>query len=72
MDKIKDSIDNLEFNLATIERNKCLRGVIFKETKDLFPLIDNKSREPEWKQLVDLIRLQIMELEAELEIIKGK
>lgn len=72
MEKIKDSIGNLEFNLATIKRNKCLRGVIFKETRDLFKLVDRKSREPDWKQLIDLIQIQIMELEIELETLKNK
>lgn len=65
--QIQDSIDNLKFNLATITRNKGCRGVIFKETRDLYKHIDNKSREPHWKQLIDLIELQIMKLEIQLE-----
>lgn len=60
-----DSISNLEFNLKTIKRNKGLRGVIFKETRELFKLLDKGDKRPQWEQLIELIEMQI-------EIIKNK
>ena len=68
--EINNSLSNLVYNRATIKRNQGLRGVIFKETRDLIHKIDNRSREPQWKQLIDLIDLEILNLEVQIEQIQ--
>lgn len=69
---LEDKHSNLTFNLKTIKRNKGLRGVIFKETRDLFPKVDRSSKIPQWQQLVNLITDEILEIEVELEQLKTK
>lgn len=70
--ELNDSLSNLVFNRATIERNQGLRGVIFKETRNLIHKIDNRSREPHWKQLINLIDLEILNIELKIEQIQNK
>ena len=70
--ELNDSLSNLVYNRATIKRNQGLRGVIFKEVRDLTHKIDNRSREPHWKQLIDLIDLEIINIELKIEQIQNK
>lgn len=70
--ELNDSLSNLVYNRATIKRNQGLRGVIFKEVRDLTHKIDNRSREPQWKQLIDLIDLEILNIESKIEQIQNK
>lgn len=70
--ELNDSLSNLIFNRKTIERNRGLRGVIFKETRDLISKIDNKSRLPQWEQLLNLIDDMILDIELEIEQIQNK
>lgn len=69
---LNDSLSNLIFNRKTIERNKGLRGVIFKETRDLYGKIDNKSKVPVWEQLIELIDEAIMDIEIQIERIQNE
>lgn len=66
-EEINDALSNLKYNRATIERNQGLRGVIFKEVRDLYPKIDNSLRIPQWQQLLNLIDEQIIKLTIKLE-----
>lgn len=70
--ELNDSLSNLIFNRKTIERNRGLRGVIFKETRYLISKIDNKSRLPQWEQLLNLIDDMILDIELEIEQIQNK
>ena len=45
--ELNDAHSNLVFNRKTIARNQGVRGVVFKETRQLFKKIDNTSREPQ-------------------------
>lgn len=69
---LNDSLSNLIFNRNTIKRNRGLRGVIFKETKQLIKKIDNKSRLPQWVQLLQLIDEKILEIELQIEQIQNE
>ena len=66
-EEINDALSNLKYNRATIERNQGLRGVIFREVRDLYPKIDNSLRIPQWQQLLNLIDERIIKLKIELE-----
>lgn len=66
-EEIEDSISNLKFNRASIERNQGLRGVIFREVRVLCNQIDNSLRIPQWQQLLNLIDEQIIKLKIKLE-----
>ena len=66
-EEIEDSISNLKFNRATIERNQGLRGVIFREVRVLCKQIDNSLRIPQWQQLLNLIDNEIIKLKIKLE-----
>ena len=66
-EEINDALSNLKYNRSTIERNQGLRGVIFREVRDLYPKIDNSLRIPQWQQLLNLIDEQIIKLTIELE-----
>ena len=66
-EEINDALSNLKYNRATIERNQGLRGVIFREVRDLYPKIDNSLRIPQWQQLLNLIDEQIIKLTIKLE-----
>lgn len=66
-EEINDALSNLKYNRATIERNQGLRGVIFREVRDLYPKIDNSLRIPQWQQLLNLIDEQIIKLKIKLE-----
>lgn len=46
--------------------------VQFKETRDLYGKIDNKSREPQWVQLLQLIDEKILEIEIQIEKIQNE
>ena len=67
-----DALSNLLFNRATISRNQGLRGVIFKETRQLFNKLDNTSREPQWVQLLQLIDEEILQIELQIEQIQNE
>lgn len=69
---LNDSLSNLIFNRKTIKRNRGLRGVIFKETRDLYGKIDNKSKVPQWEQLLNLIDEKILEIELQIEKIQNE
>lgn len=47
IEELNDAHSNLVFNRKTIARNQGIRGVVFKETRQLFKKIDKKSREPQ-------------------------
>lgn len=47
LEELNDAYSNLVFNRKTIARNEGLRGVVFKETRQLIKKIDKKSREPQ-------------------------
>ena len=66
-EEINDALSNLKYNRSTIERNQGLRGVIFREVRDLYPKIDNSLRIPQWQQLLNLIDEQIIKLTIKLE-----
>ena len=66
-EEINDALSNLKYNRATIERNQGLRGVIFREVRDLYPKIDNSLRIPQWQQLLNLIDERIIKLKIKLE-----
>lgn len=66
-EEINDALSNLKYNRSTIERNQGLRGVIFREVRDLYPKIDNSLRIPQWQQLLNLIDEQIIKLKIKLE-----
>ena len=66
-EEINDALSNLKYNRATIERNQGLRGVIFKEVRVLYKKIDNKSKIPQWQQLLNLIDERIIKLTIKLE-----
>lgn len=68
--ELNDAHSNLIFNRNTIARNQGLRGVIFKETRDLISNIDNTSRLPQWEQLLNLIDEKILEIEIQIEKIQ--
>lgn len=70
--ELNDALSNLVYNKATISRNKGLRGIIFKEVRNLYPKIDNKSKVPQWEQLLKLIDLEILNIEMKIEQIQKK
>lgn len=70
--ELNDSLSNLIFNRKTIERNRGLRGVIFKETRNLYSKIDNKSKVPQWEQLLKLIDEEILNIELKIEQIQNE
>lgn len=67
IEELNDSLSNLIFNRKTIARNQGIRGVVFKETRQLFNKIDRTSKEPQWVQLLQLIDEEILEIELQLE-----
>lgn len=69
---LNDSLSNLIYNRKTIERNRGLRGVIFKETRDLYSKIDNRSKVPQWEQLLNLIDEEILKIELQIEKIQNE
>ena len=69
---LNDSLSNLIYNRKTIKRNRGLRGVIFKETRDLYSKIDSKSRVPQWEQLIKLIDEEILKIEVQIEQIQNE
>lgn len=70
--ELNDSLSNLVFNRKTIARNQGVRGVVFKETRQLFRKLDNTSREPQWVQLLQLIDEEILEIELQIEQIQNE
>ena len=70
--ELNDSLSNLIFNRKTIARNQGVRGVVFKETRQLFKKIDNTSREPQWVQLLQLIDEEILQIELQIEQIQNE
>ncbi len=66
-EEINDALSNLKYNKATIERNRGIRGVIFREVRVLYKQIDNSLKIPQWQQLLNLIDEQIIKLIIELE-----
>lgn len=70
--ELNDAHSNLVFNRNTIARNQGVRGVVFKETRQLFKKIDNTSSEPQWVQLLQLIDEEILKIELQIEQIQNK
>ena len=70
--ELNDAYSNLIFNRKTIARNQGVRGVIFKETRQLFRKLDNTSREPQWVQLLQLIDEEILQIELQIEQIQNE
>lgn len=70
--ELNDAHSNLVFNRNTIARNQGVRGVVFKETRQLFKKIDNTSSEPQWVQLLQLIDEKILEIELQIEQIQNE
>ena len=70
--ELNDAHSNLVFNRKTIARNQGVRGVVFKETRQLFRKLDNTSREPQWVQLLQLIDEEILEIELQIEQTQNK
>lgn len=72
IEELNDAYSNLVFNRKTIARNQGLRGVVFKETRQLIKKIDKTSREPHWVQLLQLIDDKILEIELQIEQIENE
>lgn len=72
IEDLNDSLNNLIFNRKTIARNQGIRGVVFKETRQLFKKIDRTSRDPQWVQLLQLIDDEILEIELQIEQIENE
>lgn len=72
LEELNDAHSNLVFNRKTIARNQGIRGVVFKETRQLFKKIDRTSREPQWVQLLQLIDEKILEIELQIEQIENE
>jgi hypothetical protein len=70
--ELNDAHSNLVFNRNTIARNQGVRGVVFKETRQLFRKLDNTSREPQWVQLLQLIDEEILQIELQIEQIQNE
>lgn len=70
--ELNDAHSNLIFNRKTIARNQGVRGVVFKETRQLFRKLDNTSREPQWVQLLQLIDEEILQIELQIEQIQNE
>lgn len=70
--ELNDAHSNLIFNRKTIARNQGIRGVVFKETRQLFKKIDKTSREPQWVQLLQLIDEEILQIELQIEQIQNE
>ena len=70
--ELNDAHSNLIFNRNTIARNQGVRGVVFKETRQLFRKLDNTSREPQWVQLLQLIDEEILQIELQIEQIQNE
>ena len=47
IEELNDAYSNLVFNRKTIARNQGLRGVVFKETRQLIKKLDRTSRDPQ-------------------------
>ena len=71
LEELNDSLSNLIFNRKTIARNEGIRGVVFKETRQLFKKIDRTNRDPQWVQLLQLIDEKILEIELQIEQIEN-
>ena len=71
IEELNDSLSNLIFNRKTIARNEGIRGVVFKETRQLFKKIDRTNRNPQWVQLLQLIDDKILEIELQIEQIEN-
>lgn len=67
IEELNDSLSNLIFNRKTIARNEGIRGVVFKETRQLFKKLDRTNRDPQWVQLLQLIDDKILEIELQIE-----
>lgn len=72
IEELNDAYSNLVFNRKTIARNQGLRGVVFKETRQLIKKIDKTSREPHWVQLLQLIDDKILEIELQIEQLENE
>ena len=72
IEELNDSLSNLIFNRKTIARNEGLRGVVFKETRQLFKKIDRTNRDPQWVQLLQLIDDKILEIELQIEQLENE
>ena len=72
IEELNDSLDNLIFNRKTIARNEGIRGVVFKETRQLFKKIDRTNRDPQWVQLLQLIDDKILEIELQIEQLENE
>ena len=71
LEELNDAYSNLVFNRKTIARNQGVRGVVFKETRQLIKKIDRTSRDPHWVQLLQLIDEKILEIELQIEQIEN-
>ena len=72
IEELNDSLSNLIFNRKTIARNEGIRGVVFKETRQLFKKIDRTNRDPQWVQLLQLIDEKILEIELQIEQLENE
>jgi hypothetical protein len=72
IEELNDSLSNLIFNRKTIARNEGIRGVVFKETRQLFKKIDRTNRDPQWVQLLQLIDDKILEIELQIEQLENE
>lgn len=72
LEELNDSLSNLIFNRKTIARNEGIRGVVFKETRQLFKKLDRTNRDPQWVQLLQLIDNKILEIELQIEQIENE
>ena len=72
IEELNDSLSNLIFNRKTIAHNEGLRGVVFKETRQLFKKIDRTNRDPQWVQLLQLIDDKILEIELQIEQLENE
>ena len=72
LEELNDAYSNLVFNRKTIARNQGLRGVVFKETRQLIKKLDRTSRDPQWVQLLQLIDEKILEIELQIEQLENE
>ena len=72
LEELNDAYSNLVFNRKTIARNQGIRGVVFKETRQLIKKLDRTSRDPQWVQLLQLIDDKILEIELQIEQIENE
>jgi hypothetical protein len=72
IEELNDSLSNLIFNRKTIARNEGIRGVVFKETRQLFKKLDRTNRDPQWVQLLQLIDDKILEIELQIEQLENE